>query len=973
MSGVGKPGTEYRVRGRGGPRNGQGRPMATPAPGDSGMANVASGQQRSSRTASESSSASSELCSVYSKMTVSSDETFIKEAILAPKKPPNDTSDLKTFKLDTNMSVMKIPKDLPIYRYDMDITALKVATSNSKGYEIPLSKGIKDDVISTDRKDNCLRIFHRLCELEPSIFGNPQKYIYDRAANLFSPDKLNIGKLKTFTITKENVPVDVTVECKGVIIKVQPSVETFELTLGDLRSSTNPNLDLQDRSLRSFLELLTSQDAVNREEHVIFGGNVFHLNGSSFGLDDKVIGEGKFVASGVNKGVRIIEGDGTGPIPAIATDAKKAAFYTSQRATVTLAALLECHETDLQRVQQQNFPWSYVRNYFKDITVQKTYAKKNTFTVTDLSKQTASQIMVNVDDDRERGGESKTVSLINHFQEKYGIRVKYPNLPCLVERIGGRRINYYPMELCIICDNQRVPMEKQSPEQMSAMIKYSAVKPYVRKQEIYKNLVALNLHNGGRENPVLNALGIAIADKPIQVTAKQLPAPTPVYANNFEACVNPEKANWQSSNAKYLNAAIVRKWIVLVCQESASYVPRNVDVFISKLMDQFKKKGMTIARPVDVKCVKPSKEAIDEEMRNAKSRGIEFVLYIEDLQNTLHNHLKLMETMHQLPTQQVNMRIVNDVVKGKWQTTENIVHKTNEKNGGLNYRVIPDKFQKCEWLLNGELMVVGYDVSHPPPLSKDARRRGLMPRQPSTIGMSFNGSKNPEQFIGDFHYQQPRAEEVTARILTSRFVWMLQTFKNSRGRLPKRLIVYRDGISEGQYKMFMTEEVAAIRAAFAKVGEPNYNPPLTAVIATKRHNRRFFAGEENAPPGVVIDNVITRVDCSEFYLLSHRAIQGTAKATDYTIPVDDADMSMAHVQAITHALCYHHQIVNSAISLPEPVYQADEWAKRGKNNFNAHIDYFGHGIENETAEMDFEGLTAQLSYKNKLISANRLV
>jgi len=46
-------------------------------------------------------------------------------------------------------------------------------------------------------------------------------------------------------------------------------------------------------------------------------------------------------------------------------------------------------------------------------------------------------------------------------------------------------------------------------------------------------------------------------------------------------------------------------------------------------------------------------------------------------------------------------------------------------------------------------------------------------------------------------------------------------------------------------------------------------------------------------------------------------------------------MTQDELQGFLNGLCYSHQIVNSAISLPEPIYQADELAKRGRNNFMA--------------------------------------
>jgi hypothetical protein len=44
-------------------------------------------------------------------------------------------------------------------------------------------------------------------------------------------------------------------------------------------------------------------------------------------------------------------------------------------------------------------------------------------------------------------------------------------------------------------------------------------------------------------------------------------------------------------------------------------------------------------------------------------------------------------------------------------------------------------------------------------------------------------------------------------------------------------------------------------------------------------------------------------------------------------------MTTDELEALTHSLCYLHQIVNSPTSLPTPVYVADATAKRGKNVF----------------------------------------
>jgi hypothetical protein len=80
--------------------------------------------------------------------------------------------------------------------------------------------------------------------------------------------------------------------------------------------------------------------------------------------------------------------------------------------------------------------------------------------------------------------------------------------------------------------------------------------------------------------------------------------------------------------------------------------------------------------------------------------------------------------------------------------------------------------------------------------------------------------------------------------------------------------------------------------------------------------------------------------------------KGTGKQVEYSVLENEIGASSDEIQGLLMSLCYSHQvyytifcnidntrtsfkIVNIATSLPEPVYQADELAKRGRNNFLA--------------------------------------
>lgn len=71
----------------------------------------------------------------------------------------------------------------------------------------------------------------------------------------------------------------------------------------------------------------------------------------------------------------------------------------------------------------------------------------------------------------------------------------------------------------------------------------------------------------------------------------------------------------------------------------------------------------------------------------------------------------------------------------------------------------------------------------------------------SKLQFSFNAAKEPETFIGDYAFHEPRQEQVTSSILEGRMFHILKLFHEMRRKLPTLIVITRDGVSEGQHKM----------------------------------------------------------------------------------------------------------------------------------------------------------------------------
>ena len=143
---------------------------------------------------------------------------------------------------------------------------------------------------------------------------------------------------------------------------------------------------------------------------------------------------------------------------------------------------------------------------------------------------------------------------------------------------------------------------------------------------------------------------------------------------------------------------------------------------------------------------------------------------------------------------------------------------------------------------------------------------------------------------------EDKNEEVIQDMKNITVALLKKFYERNNGRKPERLIMFRDGVSEGQFLTVLAKELMAIREACKEL-EADYEPPVTYLVVQKRHHTRFFPADNNkyrngnALAGTVIDQVILKLAISiciniqginhptegDFYLLSHEGIQGTSR------------------------------------------------------------------------------------------------
>lgn len=92
------------------------------------------------------------------------------------------------------------------------------------------------------------------------------------------------------------------------------------------------------------------------------------------------------------------------------------------------------------------------------------------------------------------------------------------------------------------------------------------------------------------------------------------------------------------------------------------------------------------------------------------------------------------------------------------------------------------------------------------------------------------------------------------------------------------------GVSEGQYKIVLREEIPAIEKACAKVFKNAVKPKVTFIVVGKNHHNRFYPTRKedaiqkrncNVKPGTVVDRGITMTEGWDFFMVAHEPLSGT--------------------------------------------------------------------------------------------------
>ncbi|KAG2007096.1 argonaute-like protein [Coprinopsis cinerea AmutBmut pab1-1] len=553
----------------------------------------------------------------------------------------------------------------------------------------------------------------------------------------------------------------------------------------------------------------------------------------------------------------------------------------------------------------------------------------------------------------------KELTVEEYFFRKYGKKLRFPDMP-LVD-VGSQKTNYLPAELCEILPNQAFK-GKLSEDQTANMIKVAARPPLANANAIVnQGLTELGFRG---PNP-FGTFGVEIRPEMAVVPARILPPPNIQYSRGAPQ-VDSDKASWNLRNVRFHKGATLSNWAVLVIADGGrDEFEGPGDPALAQTWRGFaamcKASGMIVKDDPRVTGVQLPHKRNDDLLRsNAIDKirdtlmkmpkpSIVLVILSSGDKHVYNGIKKLCDTQLDLPTVCVQTAKFRKE-KGQPQYFANVALKVNMKLGGVNHVLDKDNMT---WLKQKPTMLVGMDVTHPGPGS----RLGT----PSVAAVVASCDPDFAQFPCSMEIQESKKEMITN--LEKMMIERLDLFVKKNRILPERILVYRDGVSEGQYRTVIEEELPKIKKAFRKFDRQKpYLPQLTIVICGKRHHTRFYPtnaedadDKGNPKPGTVVDRGVTSIYHFDFFLQAHGGLQGTTRPTHYFVVHDEIGFSADMIHGLTNAVSYMFARATKAVSLVSPAYYADLACERGR----CYISRLLHGIrggatatKGSTAERD---------------------
>jgi eukaryotic translation initiation factor 2C len=523
------------------------------------------------------------------------------------------------------------------------------------------------------------------------------------------------------------------------------------------------------------------------------------------------------------------------------------------------------------------------------------------------------------------GGQTTTVA--DYFRQKLNRPLRFPDVLC-VELASGALI---PFELCDVPKGQ-IMRKQVPPEKTTSVLDFATKRPDDRLGSIVNGLGVLEYG----QSQYVREFGMTVAQEPIRIQARIMNPPTLRYhQSSKQPITKPRDGAWNLIDKRMFTPCSVVNWMVIIYERQQRFNDQTANVMANDLVKGCQAVGITInPKPALMKWESGQgnigqqlRAAGAECLRLAKALPTLIVVILPDGGNDIYSAVK---HFGDVATGVVTQCLKSSkCLRAKFQYYANVTLKINVKLGGVNSVPEPRDISFLTDSANPTI-VMGADVIHPAPGSGD---------RPSFTALVGSIDQSAVRYVSTIEVQTSRQEIIDD--MESMATYVLTQYKNSTGKFPKRILFYRDGVSEGQFATVIEDELPLIRNACKKLG---FKANITLIVVGKRHHVRFFPRSSNegdrsgnCPAGTVVDSDVVNPVEFDFYLQSHGGLLGTSRPAHYNVLLDENKFTADGLQSLSYALCHVYARATRSVSIPAPVYYADIVCARSKHHFDPQL------------------------------------
>ncbi|KAM5174087.1 piwi-like protein 2 isoform 2-T2 [Callospermophilus lateralis] len=446
--------------------------------------------------------------------------------------------------------------------------------------------------------------------------------------------------------------------------------------------------------------------------------------------------------------------------------------------------------------------------------------------------------------------DGKEITFLEYYSKNYGITIKEEDQPLLIHRPSERQNNHGTLLKGEILLLPELSFMTGIPEKMKK--DFRAMKDLTQQINLspkqHHNALECLLQRISKNETANNELtrwGLCLQKDVHKIEGRVLPMERINLRNT--SFITSQDLNWIKEVTRDLSI------LTIPMHFWALFYPKRAIDQARELVNMLEK----IAGPIGMRMSPPAWVELKDDRIETYIRTIQSMLGVEGkiqmvvciitgTRDDLYGAIKkLCCVQSPVPSQVINVRTIGQPTRLR-SVAQKILLQINCKLGGELWGVdIPLK----------QLMVIGMDVYHDP-------SRGMR----SVVGFVASINLTLTKWYSRVVFQMPHQEIVDSLKLC--LVGSLKKFYEVNHCLPEKIVVYRDGVSDGQLKTVANYEIPQLQKCFEAF--ENYQPKMVVFVVQKKISTNLYlAATEHfvtPSPGTVVDHTITSCEWLTFKL-----------------------------------------------------------------------------------------------------------